>query len=162
MKVRVYTDYSPVKILRGVDGKEFTEPTDALAEKLGLVGAFVEVEHDSLPEERTDRNLWKVVDGAVVVCEPTQEYLVGKFNPDIAIGREAQVFTGEELIRLMPFSYTLNELIRFKNFWGGVANEVPYAGLQQVLAGLVSGSMITQSDSDKLAGILAEQGIILA
>lgn len=92
---------------------------------------------------------------------PCTELLVARFDSEKAIGREAQVFSGAELIRLMPYSYTLNELIRFKNFWGGVANGVPYDGLKQVLAGLVAGGMILQSDSDKLAGILLEQNIDL-
>ena len=58
MKVRVYTDYDPVRILRGVSGKQFVEPTDALAEKMGLVGAFVEVDETDIPTDRKDRNEW--------------------------------------------------------------------------------------------------------
>lgn len=86
---------------------------------------------------------------------------VKEFSAETAIGREAQVFTGEELIRLMPYSYTLNELIRFKNFWGGVANGVPYAGLQQISSGLVSAGLIQASDREKLANVLLEQHIVL-
>jgi hypothetical protein len=82
--------------------------------------------------------------------EYTQDELVRRFNPDLAIGREAQVFTGEELIRLMPVSYTLNELIRFRNF----------AGLKAIGQALI-GNGILQSDYDKLASILLEQGIVL-
>jgi hypothetical protein len=79
------------------------------------------------------------------------------FDPERAIAREAQVYTPEELVRLMPYSYTLNEMIRFKNFWGG-AN---YTGLNQVGLALISIGAILQSDYDKLAGILLEQGIVL-
>jgi hypothetical protein len=89
--------------------------------------------------------------------EYTQDELVRRFNADVAIGREAQVFSASDLIRLMPYSYTLNELIRFKNFWGGDG----YDGLKQVLTGLVAGGLILQSDYDKLASILLEQGIVL-
>lgn len=93
------------------------------------------------------------------ICEG---YYVSVFNTDIAIAREAQVFDAAALMRLMPVSYTINELIRFKNFWGGMANGQPYSGLKQMLAGLVTTGAITQNDSDKLSGILLEQGINLA
>jgi hypothetical protein len=91
----------------------------------------------------------------------SQDELVRRFDPEVAIGREAQVFGASDLIRLMPYSYTLNELIKFKNFWGGVANGVPYAGLKQVGQGLVGAGLILQSDYDKLASILLEQGVVL-
>lgn len=87
----------------------------------------------------------------------TEAYLFWKFDAQLAIAREAQVFTAEELVRLMPFSYTLNELIRYKNFWGGDG----YVGLQQVSALLVSQGKLLQSDYDKLASLLLEQNIIL-
>lgn len=83
------------------------------------------------------------------------------FNPELAIAREAQVFDVSALARLMPVSYTINELIRFKNFWGGVINGSPYAGLKQIGQGLVVAGTITQDDYDKLNGILQEQGIDL-
>lgn len=67
MKVRVYTDYEPVRILRGVSGKDFMEPTDALALKSGLSGTFVEVEDSDIPSERADRDCWVVEDGKVKV-----------------------------------------------------------------------------------------------
>lgn len=102
-------------------------------------------------------NIMELEDVPVVINSTNEEL----FITELAIGREAQVFSGADLIRLMPYSYTLNELIRYKNFGGGVANGVPYAGLKQVLAGLVAGGMILQSDSDKLAGILLEQNIDL-
>jgi hypothetical protein len=89
------------------------------------------------------------------------EYLLKVFDPEIAIGREAQVFDGASLIRLMPCSYTINELIRFKNFWGGVSNGIAYAGLQQIGQALIAGGQILQDDYDKLAAILLEQGIVL-
>ncbi len=99
------------------------------------------------------------LDAIEVYVEPVDP--IDAFLPEVAIAREAQVFSASDLIRLMPYSYTLNELIRYKNFGGGVANGVPYDGLKQVLAGLVSANMILQSDSDKLAGILLEQNIDL-
>lgn len=92
---------------------------------------------------------------------PSQAVLVQKFNPELAIAREAIVFNASELARLMPVSYTINELIRFKNFWGGVINGTPYAGLKQIGQALVLNGTILQSDYDKLNGILQEQGIDL-
>ena len=79
------------------------------------------------------------------------------FNPDMAIAREAQVFNASELLRLAPLSYTINELIRYKNFFGG--NGV--SGLRDVMRLAVQYGAATQSDYDKLNGILKEQGIDL-
>lgn len=90
-----------------------------------------------------------------------EKQVIERFNAQIAIGREAQVFNALELMRLMPYSYTINELITFKNFWGGVANGNPYVGLKQVGLGLVASGQIQQSDYDKLNSILMEQGIDL-
>lgn len=86
---------------------------------------------------------------------------LSNFNPELAIAKESIVFSASDLIRLMPVSYTINELIRFKNFWGGVSNGAPYAGLKQLGQALVMGNAITQDDYDKLNDILKEQGIDL-
>lgn len=86
---------------------------------------------------------------------------LSNFNPELAIARESIVFSASDLIRLMPVSYTINELIRFKNFWGGVSNGTPYAGLKQLGQALVTAQAITQDDYDKLNNILKEQGIDL-
>jgi hypothetical protein len=69
MKVRVYTDYTPVRILRGISKKDFTEPTDALALKCCLEGNFVEIEDTEIPSDRSYRNAWKVDNGAIVEDE---------------------------------------------------------------------------------------------
>lgn len=58
MKVRVYTDYSPIRVLRGVSKNEFIEPTDFLANKLGLTGSFIEVDESSIPSDRKERDAW--------------------------------------------------------------------------------------------------------
>lgn len=121
-------------------------------EKVTVEGDFSLFEHNPCN--------YKYEDGTLVYVAPVVNP-EDAFSAELAIGREAQVFSSSDLIRLMPYSYTLNELIRYKNFGGGVANGVPYAGLKQVLAGLVAGGMILQSDSDKLAGILLEQNIDL-
>jgi hypothetical protein len=98
---------------------------------------------------------------AALPDEYTKKALLTNFNPEIAIAREAQVFDAQALVRLMPFSYVLNELIRFKNFCGGVSGGVQYAGLKQIGLALVGAGQITQSDYDSLSGILLEQGICL-
>ena len=90
-----------------------------------------------------------------------ENVVIRNFNPELCISREAQVFNPSDLKRLMPVSYTINELIRFKNFWGGVINGVPYAGLKQILQSLIDGVSFFQSDYDKLNCILKEQGIDL-
>lgn len=65
MKVRVYTDYDPVRILRGVCGKQFIEPTDALAAKCNLSGNYTVLDDSLIPQSREDRKYWKVADGKV-------------------------------------------------------------------------------------------------
>lgn len=91
----------------------------------------------------------------------SQDYWVKRFNPELAIAREAQIFDATSLVRLMPYSYTLNEIIRFKNFCGGIAAGVPYAGLKQVGQALVAGEQILEQDYVALSNILLEQGVDL-
>ena len=62
-KVRVYTDYSPVRIMHLVDGAN----ADLEASKAGLAGAFKEVDKSSIPQDRTDRNFWKFTSGQIKV-----------------------------------------------------------------------------------------------
>jgi hypothetical protein len=79
------------------------------------------------------------------------------FDASRAIAREAQVFNAGEMLRLAPLSYTINELIRYKNFWGGEG----VSGLKQLMDVAIQYGAATQSDYDKLNGILKEQGIDL-
>lgn len=90
-------------------------------------------------------------------------YATSNFRPEVAIAREAQVFSAEELFRLRTISYNVNEYIRYKNFWGGTISGVHYDGLRQfLLAAMASGDgLFTQADYDKLNGVLKEQGIDL-
>lgn len=60
MKVRVYTDYSPAKILHGVSGKSFVDVSDELAAKVGLVGNFVDIDESEIPKDRKYRSAWKI------------------------------------------------------------------------------------------------------
>ena len=62
-KVRVYTDYSPVRILRVIGNADF----DLEADKAGLKGTFKEVEDTAIPEDRSDRDFWKFQAGAIKV-----------------------------------------------------------------------------------------------
>lgn len=56
MKVRVYTDYDPIRIMQSFDPLK----ADIVAKKAGLTGAFVEIEDSELPKTREHRNEWKV------------------------------------------------------------------------------------------------------
>jgi hypothetical protein len=95
MKVRVYTDYAPVRILRGVSKKEFTEPTDALALKCGLEGAFVEVDETEIPSDRTYRAAWEV-DGDKVKVNAAKKQEVD----DVVAQKEADVLVAEKVREL--------------------------------------------------------------
>ena len=67
MKTRVYTDYDPVRILKGVG----RSPDNALALKAGLQGAFVEIEEENIPVSREHRSEW-MVSGNKVEPDPVK------------------------------------------------------------------------------------------
>jgi hypothetical protein len=73
------------------------------------------------------------------------------FNADIAIAREAQVFPVDRIIVLAPFTYTINEMIRYEN----------WTQLKQVISGLIQGGVATAEDYEMFNGILKEQGVDL-
>lgn len=64
-KVRVYTDYSPVRILRVVGEADF----EVEASKSNLKGNFKEIESSEIPINREDRDAWKFLQGEIV-AEP--------------------------------------------------------------------------------------------
>ena len=74
-----------------------------------------------------------------------------KFNADTAISREAQVFSIDRIIALAPFTYTINEMIRYEN----------WIQLKQMIQGLISGGMANQDDYNLLNSILKEQNVDL-
>ena len=63
-KVRVFTDYSPVRVMRLTD-KNINFEVEA--NKAGLSGNFKDMEESDLPQDRADRDAWKVSGGKVVV-----------------------------------------------------------------------------------------------
>ena len=69
-KVRVYTDYNPVRILHLVEGTNF----DLEANKSGLEGNFKEIDDSAIPKDRSDRDAWKFEKGGVVV-DPVKKQL---------------------------------------------------------------------------------------
>jgi hypothetical protein len=122
------------------------------------------VDDSTLPDNQW-RDAWVLNNGVVTIDEAKKaSVILSRFNPELAIGREAQVFSALDMVRFAPIGYNINELIRFKNFWGGVTEgNVPYVGLKQFCqAAIASGTgMFTQNDYDRLNGILKEQGIDL-
>jgi len=80
--------------------------------------------------------------------KPSPERL---FDSEVAVGREAQVFTADRLVALAPFSYTINEFLKWKNF----------AQLKGFLDVLIAQGVAIQADYDNFAMILAEQNIVL-
>ena len=62
-KVRVYTDYNPVRILHLVDGRDF----ELEANKAGLAGNFKEVDESSVPQDKSDRDFWMFEKGAIKI-----------------------------------------------------------------------------------------------
>jgi len=73
------------------------------------------------------------------------------FNPDQAIAREAQVFTIDRIIALAPFTYTINEMIRYEN----------WTQLKHMIGGLIQANVATLSDYTIFNNILKEQNVDL-
>jgi len=73
------------------------------------------------------------------------------FNADKAIAREAQVFTIDRIIALAPFTYTINEMIRYEN----------WTQLKQMIGGLIQANVATLSDYTTFNNILKEQNVDL-
>jgi len=73
------------------------------------------------------------------------------FDADKAIAREAQVFTIDRIIALAPFTYTINELIKYEN----------WIQLKQMIGGLIQGGMATTDDYVTFNNILKEQNVDL-
>lgn len=124
-------------------------------------GRLVVTSTRSLTSEETE-DLITAVTG--LPDEYSAEEILARFSPELAIAREAQVFSATDMVRFAPIGYNINELIRFKNFWGGVLeNGTPYVGLKQFCQAAISSGtgMFTQDDYDRLNGILKEQGIDL-
>lgn len=65
MKVRVYTDYDPIRILRSFDPLK----ADIVSKKACLTGTFHEVEESEIPSDRTDRDCWTHKNGKFEVDE---------------------------------------------------------------------------------------------
>ena len=59
--VRVYTDYTPVRILKLVEGTDF----EVEASKAGLSGSFRDIDESQLPTDRLDRDIWKLKNGVI-------------------------------------------------------------------------------------------------
>ena len=74
-KVRVYTDYSPVRILKLI---EKDADFDLEAEKAGLKGNFKETDSSTIPKDRADRDAWKFASGKIVVDAKIKAEMVSK------------------------------------------------------------------------------------
>jgi len=83
--------------------------------------------------------------------EEVESWNTNPFIPEQAIAREAQVFPVDRIIALAPFTYTINEMIRYEN----------WTQLKQVIQGLMQGGVATQADYEMFNGILKEQNIDL-
>jgi len=79
------------------------------------------------------------------------EYIKNSFDADKAISREAQVFTIDRIIALAPFTYTINEMIRYEN----------WTQLKKMIGGLIQSGYATNEDYVNFNSILKEQDIDL-
>ena len=65
-KVRVFTDYSPVRVLKMVDKNSSFEVE---ANKSGLKGNFKDVEEALIPKDRDSREFWTFEKGEIKIDE---------------------------------------------------------------------------------------------
>ena len=75
-KVRVYTDYTPIRIMYIFPESD----PDLEANKAGLSGSFKEMDSAELPSDRTYRDAWKVDKGSVKVDNDLKTQLDEKKN----------------------------------------------------------------------------------
>ena len=144
MKVRVYSDYSPIKIVNGED-------LDKVSNSAGLTGAYIEIDNSMLPEDRIHRDFWKVVDGAVVVGDPTQEWIRSKF--DIVLFQT-------DLANLLPS--LSSPMLRWEfAALNTYAQNKDFEGMAGYLGMLVGAEAATQNDMDAVIALLTKQGIVL-
>lgn len=69
-KVRVFTDYKPVRILRLVDkGADF----ETEAAKADLKGNFKDIDDSAIPTDKADRDFWKFEKGEVTANKASKK-----------------------------------------------------------------------------------------
>lgn len=84
-KVRVFTDYSPVRILKLVDK---TSDFDLEADKTGLKGSFKDTEEASIPQDREDRDAWEWKSGVIKIAADKKADISKKKSDKVsAIGK---------------------------------------------------------------------------
>lgn len=94
-EIRVYKDYSPVRILYILDGQN----TELTSEKSGLSGNFDIVEESDIPIDRSDRQSWKIKSGKIEIDSDLKDVEDGKkLKKDSAINKlKGLGFTDEDL-----------------------------------------------------------------
>ena len=65
--LRIYTDYSPVKIV-----KEVSRNFDYIANKLGLTGNYIEIKEEDLPDKKY-RDEWRFINEKIEIPENLKE-----------------------------------------------------------------------------------------
>lgn len=73
-EIRVYTEYSPVRILYITEGHD----GDLAANKSGLKGNYKTVSEGDIPKDRTHRNAWKMASGRIVEDKALKDELTAK------------------------------------------------------------------------------------
>ena len=91
--VRVYTDYSPVRVSADSDNE---------AGKSGLTGNFKVISRSQIPQDREDRDAWKIDKGAVKIDADKKAVISKKKSDKVsAIGKlKAMGLTDGELASL--------------------------------------------------------------
>ena len=98
-KVRIYTDYSPVRVLKLVSGTDF----DVEAGKSGLSGNFKDIDSSQIPADRSDRDAWKLSKGSVVVDQTLKAAIDTKISKRTQLIDKLKVLgLTDEDIELIP------------------------------------------------------------
>jgi len=91
-QVRVYTDYTPVRILKLVEGTDF----EIEASKSRLKGNFKDMDENQLPQDRNYRDAWKMKNGSVSVDA------VLKSEKDVKTAKLSTIKTNMQTVGLTP------------------------------------------------------------
>lgn len=112
-------------------------------------------ESNSHPEKPTAEEISE----ACAEYQETDIHIQDSFDTYLAVSRMNQVFSTAEKISLMPYLAGLKDMMNYRE--SVVTGARNFKDMKEVLLGLVSASLATQEQYDKIKSVLMEQNISL-
>ena len=108
----------------------------------------------SIPDDRTNRDCWKIVGTTIVVddnCATSQETAASKFDSKTLLGILYQTLPDASNIKLAPYAGAMQSMMDWKNF----------LGVKQLVQGLVAQGTVTSEEQTIIYQAFLDQGIDL-